>query len=785
MFHYMDAKIRRSGYLMSHDGHFVDLRHPDKIRQDKIAEIEAVKTARQYYVQALEGLYNITYQKGATGDPVRTFSKVQYFIGKDDDRLSTGRIPSDNMLGYSFGFTTTLVPAQVRNYNGHYPTVRPYEKAVHKEVQNKDIKTYTHFTFPDGPYGFIPEGENKYAVSEQWLSSDGYNSGRIQGGGGVFIGGIRYDLTGAFPANGTTYTVECARTVQRQRYLIATGATQDDITFPWVVPIYDEWSVKDMLDVVTLLLTARAQPDPHPETDYTRGYNGIDEYLLRYRRSRRTDWRVLVSGISFGQDIVAFGEQFCDGNAIYYYSELGIGLALYQSGVIWPSGVTADSVGTAPCGPVSLIQSDAHFHKSYIRGVDGRKLSGDFLLTGTSWGLQHRLAEMVNCRKGVFVSSGNSYEAGARHQCLLNTDPAANHIFRQTSASVLEAQIPYSVAFSHTADTHGINIAERCLRIHWSGYPSLTTGQDQYIPFVTMVVNDTLVPVVGPTRAVIVPTGTEATFIPGGEDFTSCTSQQYQSAVSINAHGAALYTRTDGEYKIDVLTFHDEIGSVSFPTYRSPEKLLNPNSGTLHYIDYAIVASVYHWPFSTTSSNSSARYVVNKLPADSPTGGGEYVTVTWTLGGQSPNPTLVTPTVTGRTITCDLPQGWIAYLSRRYRSGPSANVDNHIGEGPSGNSRFAPMVDDPSAATRFGYSHTFWYDKYDDAGFPGNEAKVMASRPDTAGSTPSGRLPSPGAFELPRPVNSQVNIPAAFTGDWYLQIVDTYYCIMLEFHVSL
>lgn len=816
MFHYMDAKIRRGGCLLSPDGNVVDLRSPEQIRADKDAEIQAVVAARQHYVNALTGLYNVTAQKGAPGSPVKTFAKVQYFIGKNDERVATGYIPGDNVLGYNFGFTTRLVPSQVRS--NQYPTIRPFEKSVYKEIQQSSVKTYTHFTFPDGPYGFTSEGDDKYSASEQWSSDDGYTSGRIQGGGGVFIGGIRYDLTGGFPADETTYSVECARTVLRQyvnpsRY--ADWYYQDNR----MVQINDEWSIKDMLDIVTYWQTPRDQPDLHPETDYRAYYNEIDKFMLEYRRSRSTDWfRIGSDGLYIkygGVNATCYGEQFTDGSAIYYYSEMGIGLALYQSGVVWPDSESSyftpwtiqpwgsrplEGGGLAPCRPVNLLTSDTHYHKAYIRGVDGAKLNGSFVNTGYwqyfdmfNQGWQECvMVENHSESKGVFIVDGVPYEMGARYRCALSTDNTANHILRPTSAGVTPTPYPradteYDPPFAAHSDVQGVVIAEPCLRVHWSGLRSEIkndstppSGNAQYIPFVTMYVNGILAPVAGYSRSILVPPGTQVTFIPGGEDFTGCVSQKYAASTSLNAHGAALYSRTDGEYCVDVLTFSDQIGSVRFPVYRTPEKLLDRSAGSFFFMDYAIVATAYNLPYFYDNFNARYRYYVNLYPTAPGWrlgGGGEYGSLEpWPLGTYATPAAKVTPTVNDRVITCDLPQGWIAYLSKRQRAGAPANAFQHVGEGPCGNTNLFP-TDRPQYSGDTTFFSDWWLWTAD--------AVSTFSRPDQAGSISPLRLMSPCATELPRPVNNAVTIPDHFVGDWFLQIVDTYYCVMLEVQVNL
>jgi hypothetical protein len=791
MFHYMDAKIRRGGCLLSPDGYAIDLRSPEQIRADKAAEIDAVASARAHYVYALAGLYAITAQKGVAGSPVRTFSKVQYYIGRSDPKVSTGYLPGDNLIGYNFGVTTRLVPAQVRS--DQYPTIRPAEKVVRKEIQGPDVKTYTHFTFPDGQYGFADSGDPRYAVSEQWSSSDGYTSGRVQGGSGVFIGGIRYDLSGAFPSDDTTYTVECAQTVLRHWIKPYSGrvdtSANDTIQ---KVPIYDDWSIKDMLDVVTLWQTPRTQPDPNPETDYTRAYNAIDKYLLEYRSERPVDWNGVGMYTQYGYNGTGYGEQFMDGDAIYYYSELGIGLALHDSEVtlpdpnpaLWPPWEWTMRPwgdrqilywGLPPCRKVNLLSSGHHYHKAYIRTVSGEKVSGSFKKAGyLGYGGRYGYYEMpenIYAYRGVFVVNGQAYACGARYFCAVPTDPFANHIFRTTSAPITpDEYVEEGPYVNHAiADTHGIRIADKCVRATWSG-PTLFARDVQHIPFVTMCANGKLVPVVGFSRALFSAPTQQVTFIPGGEDFTQCASQEYPDAVSINAHGAALYTRTDSRYVVDVIAFTDYLGKVQFPVYRTPEKLLSISGASLFVMDYNLAACAYKWA-GLGDAPSIPRYYVNLYNGAYDKWANRYEST----GAFAPAITLVTPQITGRTLSCDLPQGWIAYLSKRQRAGDPANQYQHVGEGACGNRLTSTAL--------YPFAPGDAQQHYDS---PGRIYTLAANgRPDGAGSLPPSRLPSPGAVELPRPVDGVVTIPRQYVGDWFLQIVDTYYCVMRETAITL
>jgi hypothetical protein len=283
-----------------------------------------------------------------------------------------------------------------------------------------------------------------------------------------------------------------------------------------------------------------------------------------------------------------------------------------------------------------------------------------------------------------------------------------------------------------------------------------------------MYANGKLVPVVGFSRAIFSTPSEQVTFIPGGENFTQCTSQEYPASVSINTHGAALYTRTDARYVVDVIAFTDNVGKVQFPVYRTPEKLLSGSGASLFVMDYNLAACAYKWP-GLGDGTGTQRWDV--LYDNGSYVGGRYESA----GAFAPAITLVTPQIAGRTLSCDLPQGWIAYLSKRQRAGDPANQYQHVGEGACGNRLTSTAL--------YPFAPGDAQQHYDS---PGRIYTSAANgRPDGAGSLPPSRLPSPGAVELPRPVDGVVTIPRQYVGDWFLQIVDTYYCVMREAAITL
>jgi hypothetical protein len=738
MFNYMLAKIRRGGSLISPDGRFVDLRTPDQIRSDKEAEIQAVKDARAFYVQALTGLCGMTYRTNPPIQYTKTFTKLQYYTGRDDPRVTTGAMRADGIPGFFCGITDDMKPAQVTSDN--YPTSRPLVRSVQKEVPGPLVKTCTHFTFPDGAYGFTATGTAKYAKSETLSSSDGYRTGKIQGSGGIYDG-VRYDLAGAFPDDSVSYTVDIPYTLDRVRMRVHPGNSSGNTNY-----IYDEWYLKYALDACTAWQTPRPDPNPHPETDMQRVYNAIDYRLLEAQTYRNMDWFWNNNSVAnYGLNLKGYGDQFMTGDAIYYFSDLGVGMAIYDAGISWPPWYDGSYL-PPPYGRFS-ITGGRHYHKSYLRDTSGRKLSGNFYVTrtgvpGQSW-----------MEFGVFIADGQAYDCAAKWEYAIPCAPFCNHIFRPSSRGPL-----YDYDMIYT-DSYGVYTSENSLRVNqsctvYSGVIPPYQQHMQLIPFVTQYSNGHLAPISGMSRAFFCVPNETSVFIPGGEDFTSTESTLLGTIVP-NAHGAIEYLRSSTAYTVDVLKFTDALGSVSFPIYRSAEKLL---SGNIFSVDIELARAAYKLPPAFVSGG----YVFDQY-----LWGGSYRLVNpfYSFAQHVPTPTLVTPSIANREITLDLPQGWIAYLSKRYRNGNAADAFQHVGEGASG-----------SAFTQY-------YENF----LSGETSQylTLTNVANIAGSSPYCGLVSPGAIELPRPTNGIVKIPPQYVGDWFLQIVDTYYCVMRETAITL
>jgi hypothetical protein len=250
----------------------------------------------------------------------------------------------------------------------------------------------------------------------------------------------------------------------------------------------------------------------------------------------------------------------------------------------------------------------------------------------------------------------------------------------------------------------------------------------------------------GVTKTILLPPNTSFNILPNGEDFTSCVSVLFPDTDGVNANGAGIYTFDSTEYVTDVLTVSNGVSTCSYPVKRNPEKLLGyanpPLSGT-----YGL---------------------------DTPAGFGDRSS--WT-------PAAVT--ISNRTISCDLPQKWRAFLSKRKRYAAQNPDWQHINE---------QAEDEEGDALPCGYTYN-WIDQrtlgtigvtqllyptYNDAMTAGS----YSARSNANGSTSSLAIINPDAIELPAPVSGVVTVPECYSGAWWVEIVDEYYCMMKEYSAT-
>jgi hypothetical protein len=186
------------------------------------------------------------------------------------------------------------------------------------------------------------------------------------------------------------------------------------------------------------------------------------------------------------------------------------------------------------------------------------------------------------------------------------------------------------------------------------------------------------------SRAIYCPQGFSCLMVPFYSNFTSVSTTL--GTATLNQYGAVQFSFSGTEYVDGVMTMTNAEGVIRIPIKRKPDKVIayyiKPNNGG------------YIYPVSLDGNIG---------------GTGEPVTVE------------------GRTVTCNIPQGFTAFISRTSR------------------------------ASRVNVAHS------------GNESSLVAQ----------------GSFRLGRSdVNGQYKIPTGFHGDHFVTLVDEYYCVAIEIPIT-